>query len=230
MSDIGYIYCLSNPSLKDNILKIGKVSKGDNNRTPEIRANEISNTTGVVLPYVVEFAIKVNDCEKLERQIHKIYKEKRINLKREFFSITKEEVYELFKSYVIMGAEFYKEEEENEPKEVKEDKQIIQRFYDTPIPGQNKGCRNINKCFTDQQRISFTTKNEDKEEQTIISIYDKNTQRIIYNNQRYKSLSSFAGDYLKIVRPDRSPSINGWFVCKCEINGQWVSTFKLPEL
>ena len=48
--------------------------------------------------------------------------------------------------------------------------------------------------------------------------------------KQFKSLSQFCGDFLKIVRTDRTSSINGWLSCKCEINGQFISTFNLPEL
>ena len=34
----------------------------------------------------------------------------------------------------------------------------------------------------------------------------------------------------KEIRPDRTSSSNGWKECMCEINQQWISTFRLPEI
>ena len=56
-----YVYILSNPTIP-NILKIGFTGKH-----PEIRAKEISRSTGVPLPYKVVWAFKCHDGHNLER-------------------------------------------------------------------------------------------------------------------------------------------------------------------
>ena len=87
----GYLYCLSNESMP-GLLKVGMTS-----RTPEDRAKELF-TTGVPLPFKIEFAKKIKNTNKKEGIIHNIlsqYKD-RINPRREFFRVPPEEVKALF--------------------------------------------------------------------------------------------------------------------------------------
>jgi hypothetical protein len=76
-----WVYILSNPSLP-NIFKIGYTTN-----SPEERAKQISSSTGVVLPYKVEYAFRCWSGEKLEHEIHKYLDSYRVNNQREFFQI-----------------------------------------------------------------------------------------------------------------------------------------------
>jgi hypothetical protein len=224
MTDLGFVYCMSNPSMP-GLLKIGKVSltkKGY--RTPNTRARELYDT-GVPLPFIVEFVIKTYECEKLEKQIHKIYDKCRINAKREFFRISINEVEELFKSYIILGCSWWKEDDKA-LEENKEHEQIIQDSYNNT----SIGCRNENRCFIDQQKIMYPLKNDNGENIEILGFYDKNTQQIICNDKSYKSLNTFVVEHNKIHRKNKNPSANAWLKCKCEINNKWISTYSLSEL
>jgi hypothetical protein len=80
-----WIYILSNPTIP-NSLKIGYTSL-----SPELRARQISSSTGVVAPFKVEWAFKCFDGNLLENKIHNALKEYRINNQREFFQIDIEE-------------------------------------------------------------------------------------------------------------------------------------------
>ena len=87
----GYVYCMSNPAMP-GILKIGFT-----NLTPDVRARELY-TTGVPLPFKVEFAKLIANPKEKETATHKllgIYHE-RVNEDREFFRVTKERVREIF--------------------------------------------------------------------------------------------------------------------------------------
>lgn len=92
-NNIGYIYCLSNPSYKKNILKIGYTLKN----TPEERAKSLYKT-GIPTPFVVEFYIKVDNPRKKEGEIHKLfdYLGYRCNKKREFFDVNIDVVKQVF--------------------------------------------------------------------------------------------------------------------------------------
>ncbi len=86
----GYIYCFSNISMP-GILKIGMTE-----RTPEDRLKDSNapDTWRPPTPYVIEFAKKVSNASQKEKTLH-ILLEKysiRVNPKREFFRITKEDV------------------------------------------------------------------------------------------------------------------------------------------
>lgn len=80
-----WIYILSNPTIP-NALKIGYT-----NLTPELRAKQISSSTGVVAPFKVEWALKCFDGLLFEKEIHKFLGDYRINNQREFFEIDLEE-------------------------------------------------------------------------------------------------------------------------------------------
>ena len=68
-----WVYVLSNPTTP-NLLKIGYTTQ-----TPDERAKQISNATGVALPYKVEWAFKCFDGEQLEGEVHRKLREYRVN-------------------------------------------------------------------------------------------------------------------------------------------------------
>lgn len=86
-----WVYVLSNPT-SPGILKIGYTSL-----TPDERAKQISNATGVALPYKVEWAFKCFDGEQLEGEVHNKLSEYRINNQREFFQIELDEAKKIIK-------------------------------------------------------------------------------------------------------------------------------------
>ncbi len=80
-----WVYVLSNPTLP-NMLKIGYTRNH-----PEERAQQISSSTGVALPYKVEFAFHCFNGFDLEQQVHRKLKSYRVNNNREFFQMSLEE-------------------------------------------------------------------------------------------------------------------------------------------
>ena len=86
-----WVYVLSNPTTP-GLLKIGYTTQ-----TPDERAKQISNATGVALPYKVEWAFKCFDGEQLEGEVHKKLKAFRVNNQREFFQISLSEAKEAIK-------------------------------------------------------------------------------------------------------------------------------------
>jgi hypothetical protein len=78
----GYVYVLSNPSIPD-LWKIGFTTT-----TPEQRAKEVSDATGVPTPYRVEAAFKSRDPRRDERKIHEQLADFRTSPSREFFGGT----------------------------------------------------------------------------------------------------------------------------------------------
>jgi hypothetical protein len=86
-----WVYVLSNPTTP-GLLKIGYITQ-----TPDERAKQISNATGVALPYKVEWAFKCFDGEQLEGEVHRKLIEYRINNQREFFQIDLENAKKVIK-------------------------------------------------------------------------------------------------------------------------------------
>ncbi len=76
-----WVYILSNPT-QPGIYKIGYTKL-----TPDERAKQISNATGVPLPYEVAWALRCFNGEQLEGAVHHALKEYRVNSQREFFQI-----------------------------------------------------------------------------------------------------------------------------------------------
>src|SRR5262245_59318445 len=78
----GYVYILSNPALRDDLLKIGMTTL-----TPEERAQELSRETAVAAPFEVEHSVQVPDCAAAESLIHTRLDRYRWNSRREFFEL-----------------------------------------------------------------------------------------------------------------------------------------------
>ena len=80
-----WVYVLENDS-QPGLLKIGYTKL-----TPDERAKQISNATGVPLPYKVAWAYRCFNGELLEGEVHHALKKYRVNNQREFFQISLEE-------------------------------------------------------------------------------------------------------------------------------------------
>lgn len=218
----GFIYCFSNLSMP-GILKIGMTE-----RTPEIRLNDAnsSDTWRPPTPYKIEFAKKVFNPKQKEATLHTLLSQytKRINPKREFFTVSPEEVKTFFDlidgDLWVKQSEEEEEEGEEEEEEEEEDKNVI--ISKLPIVK----CRDTSKCFTNGQRIRHTI----GVNKTWIGIYDSSKNGIMYNGKIYQGrspLNQFAKSHYETERNDRVSNVNAWSECECEVNGKWISTFNL---
>lgn len=78
----GYIYILSNPAMP-GLLKIGKSTRGGGERAEEL----FRCSSGVPMPFRVEFEIMSRDIDADERWIHDQLQRFRVNQSREFFRV-----------------------------------------------------------------------------------------------------------------------------------------------
>lgn len=78
----GYIYCISNPSFKENLYKIGFTTKKLQTRIDSLYK------TGVPTEFHINFAKMVKNCRRTEHEIHLQLKRARVNPSREFFKCT----------------------------------------------------------------------------------------------------------------------------------------------
>jgi hypothetical protein len=94
-SNRGYVYILTNPSFKDDWVKIGKSSREVN-----VRSKELDNTA-VPLPFSIFATLKTSKYNEAEKFIHKmidmVAPDIRIRKGREFFNITPIKAYEILK-------------------------------------------------------------------------------------------------------------------------------------
>ncbi len=84
MKEAGYVYILTNPSFKEDWVKIGKSS-----RPVDIRSKELDNTA-VPLPFEIYATLKTSKYEEVEKLIHKTIDrltDLRIRQNREFFNV-----------------------------------------------------------------------------------------------------------------------------------------------
>jgi hypothetical protein len=79
------------------------VKIGFTQRKPQIRADELSDATGVPVPFEVAFSLFTADCRELERAVHKRFKGKRVNTRREFFAVSVAEAREVILSLAPKG-------------------------------------------------------------------------------------------------------------------------------
>lgn len=77
----GYVYILSNPVMP-GLVKIGFTTHDDIN----VRLSNLF-TTGVPVPFEVEYACRIPDCQKVEKALHRAFQPQRVHIKREFFEI-----------------------------------------------------------------------------------------------------------------------------------------------
>lgn len=80
------IYILTNEAMP------GLVKIGFTNDDVGARIASLSSATGVPLPFECYFAAEVKDCARLERILHQLFSENRVNPKREFFKVEPERV------------------------------------------------------------------------------------------------------------------------------------------
>ena len=90
----GYVYILTNPSFKEDWVKIGKSS-----RAVDVRSKELDNTA-VPLPFEIYATLKTAKYSEVERLVHKTIDrltDLRIRANREFFNITPLEALNILK-------------------------------------------------------------------------------------------------------------------------------------
>ena len=199
----GYIYCLSNDAMP-GIVKIGEIHT--EGRTPDDRIRELY-TTGVPLPFKIEFAKKVANPAEAEARIHAFISDKRVNPRREFFKVTPEYVRRLFD--LIDGEMWVKPEQEEESDE-----------SELTVTQESKMYRRL----TDGQRIRHVISQDPNK--TWIGTYNATTDRIVHNEVSYSSPSDFAIKHHRVYNPERK-SAGGWAECECEVDGIWVNAGSL---
>lgn len=85
MDGLQIVYVLSNPAMP-NLVKIGRTYDADaNSRIAQLY------TTGVPVPFKLEFACKVLNAAEVEQALHIAFAPNRINPRREFFRIEPEQ-------------------------------------------------------------------------------------------------------------------------------------------
>ena len=89
----GYVYILTNPSFREDWVKIGKSS-----RPVDVRSKELDNTA-VPLPFEIYATIRTVKYNDVEKHVHKIIDrltDLRIRQNREFFNVAPQIALDIF--------------------------------------------------------------------------------------------------------------------------------------
>lgn len=95
----GYVYILTNPSFREDWVKIGKSSKSVEQRVKEL------DGTAVPLPFKIYATLKTSKYSQVEKAVHETIDsltDKRIRQNREFFNITPREALNILKRFSTM--------------------------------------------------------------------------------------------------------------------------------
>lgn len=112
--DIGYVYILTNPSFREDWVKIGKSS-----RPVDVRSKELDNTA-VPLPFEIFATMKTVKYNEVEKLVHKTIDrltDLRIRQNREFFNVAPQIALDIFKNIAqTIDDAVVTEYEDNKPK------------------------------------------------------------------------------------------------------------------
>lgn len=92
-NDAGYVYILTNPSFREDWVKIGKSS-----RPVDVRSKELDNTA-VPLPFEIFATMKTIKFNEVEKMVHKTIDrltDLRIRQNREFFNVPPQMALDIF--------------------------------------------------------------------------------------------------------------------------------------
>lgn len=127
----GWVYILTNPSFREDWVKIGKSS-----RPVDIRSKELDNTA-VPLPFEIFATLKTSKFEIVERKIHKAIDrltDLRIRQNREFFNIKPDLAFEILsdEATLLDDAELVRYKDNKPIRKDEEEKFIAQEIPRRP--------------------------------------------------------------------------------------------------
>ena len=98
----GYVYILTNPSFREDWVKIGKSS-----RPVDVRSKELDNTA-VPLPFEIFATMKTTKYNEVEKLVHKTIDrltDLRIRQNREFFNVAPQIAVDIFRDIAMTTAQ-----------------------------------------------------------------------------------------------------------------------------
>lgn len=192
--NIGYVYILTNPSFREDWVKIGKSS-----RPVDVRSKELDNTA-VPLPFEIFATMKTAKYNEVEKLVHKTIDrltDLRIRQNREFFNVAPQIALDIFKDIaqtiddaVVTEYEDNKPKVSNEPKVQKDVEKTHKRpRFKFSMVGIKIG-----------EKVTFVP--------TGIEVRVASDDTVEYQNRIYK-LSPFVGNFLPIEKQTPSGAYQG---------------------
>jgi hypothetical protein len=98
-SDEGYVYIISNPSIAEDLVKIGFTKRDPSERLKEL------DQAGLPTEYIEHYRIFTKDARQLEVRLHKHFAAQRYREDKEFFRLSPHEVYAVLQSWGVKSLE-----------------------------------------------------------------------------------------------------------------------------
>lgn len=128
MASLNIVYVLTNSAMP-GLVKIGYTTQDDANS----RIGQLY-TTGVPVPFELNYACKVQNAEEVERALHVAFSPQRINPKREFFKIEPEQAIAILK---LLHTEDATSEIERQPTSIDQESVIAAEQLKSKRPKMN---------------------------------------------------------------------------------------------
>lgn len=192
----GYVYILTNPSFKEDWIKIGKSSRSVN-----VRSKELDNTA-VPLPFEIYATLQTSKYNEVEKLVHKTIDrltDLRIRQNREFFNVAPEVALDILKDIAQTLDDAVIDEV------YKKDKHLIDEDGDSSTDNQD--------CHSTQPAFKFTMVglkpgDEIVFDPTGVKVTIKTDKQIEYNGRLW-SLSAFTAEHLPESQQNTSGSYQG---------------------
>ena len=202
--NIGYVYILTNPSFREDWVKIGKSS-----RPVDVRSKELDNTA-VPLPFEIFATMKTAKYNEVEKLVHKTIDrltDLRIRQNREFFNVAPQIALDIFKDIAqTIDDAVGTEDEDKKPKVSNEPKvqKDVEKTHKRPRFKFSMVGIKIGEIVT------FIP--------TGIEVRVASDDTVEYQNRIYK-LSPFVGTFLPIEKQTPSGAYQGakYFSCKGKV-------------
>lgn len=187
-NESGYVYILTNPSFRENWVKIGKSS-----RPIDIRSKELDNTA-VPLPFEIFATMKTCKFNEVEKLVHKTIDrltDLRIRQNREFFNVPPQVALDIFRDIATTI-------DDAEVTLYSENKPIVENVVNLPVKREVKRARfKFSMCdIKIGEQITFVP--------TGIIVKVATDDAIEYDGRIYK-LSPFVGTFM----PENKRNISG---------------------
>jgi len=194
----GYVYILTNPSFREDWVKIGKSA-----RPVDVRSKELDNTA-VPLPFEIYATLQTSKYNEVEKQIHKqidLLTDLRIRQNREFFNVKPQVALEILKdiSKLLDDAELEEKFSSNKQNQLIED--------DVEISTDNH-CRRKPKPPFKFSMINISIGEILIFTPTKIEVKVASDDKIEYNGRLYK-LSPFVATFMPENKKNTSGAYQG---------------------
>ena len=182
----GYVYILTNPSFREDWVKIGKSS-----RPVDIRSKELDNTA-VPLPFEIFATLKTNKYNEVEKLVHKTIDrltDLRIRQNREFFNVAPQLALEIFRDIAsaIDDAEII---------EYKDNKPVVsQKHEGKEFVNEPSSCKSHKRPRFKFSMVGIKIGDFVRFDPTGIKVKVASDDSVEYENRIYK-LSPFVGTFL----------------------------------